>query len=260
MKMPKVVTYAVASVNGRVAAGPDRLLLFGDERWSAISGYETLIDKRLREVHDPQVILEGSGSLALDDQVPDPLPPVSEEWEGKTDALYQHFLPEEIVSRPGQRGWFTVADSRGRIRWLYKEWPSEDMQGWHLLVLVSKSTPAEYLAYLRREVIPYIVAGEERVDFRAAFATMAEKLGVTCVQAQGAARLNGALLRQGLVDEVNVEVLPALVGGTRTPALFNSPDLLDTQNPFQLELVSCETLPGGRVWLRYVRKSAEEAV
>ncbi|MGI6642781.1 MAG: dihydrofolate reductase family protein [Bacillota bacterium] len=260
MKTPKVVTYAVASVDGRVAAGPDRLLLFGDERWSAISGYDTLIDKRLRAIHNPEVILEGSGSLVLDDQVPEPLLPVSEEWTGNMDALYQDYLPEEVVSRPGQRGWFTVADSRGRIRWLYKEWPSEDVRGWHLMVLVSRSTPVEYLAYLRREVIPYIVAGEERVDFRAAFAAMAEKLGVTCVQAQGAARLNGALLRQGLVDEANIEVLPALVGGTRTPVLFTSPDLLDTQNPFQLELVSCETMPGGRVWLRYVRKSGEETV
>ena len=47
-------------------------------------------------------------------------------------ALYRDFLPAAVVNRPGQRGWFTMVDSRGRVRWVYKEWPGEEWAGWHL--------------------------------------------------------------------------------------------------------------------------------
>lgn len=118
-------------------------------------------------------------------------------------------------------------------------------------MLVSRSTPPEYLAYLRRETIPYLVTGNGRIDLHLALAKLAGKLPVSCVLSTGTARLNGALLRAGLVDEVNVEVFPALIGGTCTPSLFDSPDLLDTENPLRLALLSAEIEPGGRVWLRY---------
>ncbi len=255
MDRPKVVTLAIASVDGRVAMSPGKLLLYGDERWSEVAGYESEVDKRLRAIHRPQAVLEGSGSFIADTESPEPLPHLADGDPAKTRVLYEDYLPEAVVSRPDHRGWFTIVDSRGRIRWVYKEWPGEEWQGWHLLVLVSKSTPAEYLAYLRRETIPYLVAGECRVDLRLALAKLAEKLHVSCVLSTGAARLNGALLREGLVDEVNVEVFPALIGGTNTPSLFDSPDMLDTEEPFRLELISAEVRPGGRVWLRYRRKS-----
>jgi hypothetical protein len=54
--------------------------------------------------------------------------------------------------------WFTVVDGRGRISW------TEKHPGWDVLVLVCRSTPADYLHYLRRERICYLVAGDERVD------------------------------------------------------------------------------------------------
>ena len=47
-------------------------------------------------------------------------------------TLYRDFLPDAVVNRPGQCGWFTMVDSRGRVRWGYKEWPGEEWAGWHL--------------------------------------------------------------------------------------------------------------------------------
>ena len=64
-------------------------------------------------------------------------------------------------------------------------------------------------------------------------------------------RLNGALLRAGLVDELSLVLLPALIGGTRTPFLFGSPELEADEKPTRLELISAEGESGGRVNLRY---------
>ncbi len=247
MNRPRVVVHAIASVDGRVTLAPDVLLLYGDERWQAVAGSESEVDKWLKFTHKPQVILEGSGSLVRDQDEPEPLPPLV----GDLETPYGDFLPDAVVNRPGQRGWFTVVDSRGRVRWAYKEWPEEEWQGWHLLVLAAHDTPPEYLAYLQRESIPYLIAGQERVDLHLALERLASQLGVACVLSTAGGRLNGALLRAGLVDEINIEFVPAIIGGPDTPALFDAAALKPDEWPTQLELLSAQVQAEGRVWVRY---------
>ena len=244
---PRVVVHAVASVDGRITLAPDVLLLYGDERWKAVAGSSDDVYERLKLTHEPQAFLEGSGSFVASNTEPGHLPAVT----GDPKSLYQDFLPDALVHRPGHRGWFTVVDSRGRVRWAYKEWPEERWEGWHLLVLVAHHTSPEYLAYLQREDIPYLVAGEERVDLRLAMEKLGSQLEVGCVVSTSPGKLGGALLRAGLVDEVGVEFFPAVIGGFETPSLFDSPALRPDEWPAQLELISAQVHTEGRVWLRY---------
>jgi 2,5-diamino-6-(ribosylamino)-4(3H)-pyrimidinone 5'-phosphate reductase len=248
MSTPKVVTFTVASVDGRIAVSRDVLLLWGDERWQAL-GESGEAFEWLKLTHQPGATLEGSGSFVREGDGPSLLPP----FEGDPQALYADFMPEHVVQRPGHRGWFTVVDGRGRGREWIKNGAAfgEEWQGWHLLVLVARGTPAPYLAYLQREHIPYLVAGEERVDLRLALEKMGSALGVSCVLSTAGGKLSGALLRAGLVDEVNVEFLPGLVGGFDTPALFDSPALGPGERPARLKLISVHVQASGQVWLRY---------
>jgi 2,5-diamino-6-(ribosylamino)-4(3H)-pyrimidinone 5'-phosphate reductase len=254
LNRPKVVVLNSASVDGRIAVSRDKLLLHGDERWHAVEEWSPVtgssnVFETLKFIHKPQATLEGSGSFLRESDEPESLPP----FEGDPKPLYQDFLPEAVIDRPGHRGWFTAVDGRGRIRWYYKEYPDEAWKGWYPLVLVAHHTPAEYLAYLQREDIPYLVAGgeEKRVDLPLALEKMKSKLGVTCVLSTAGGKLNGALLRAGLVDEINIELLPAIIGGAETPSLFDSPALKPNEWPTRLELISAQVQAGGRVWLRY---------
>jgi 2,5-diamino-6-(ribosylamino)-4(3H)-pyrimidinone 5'-phosphate reductase len=248
MTRPKVVVLNGASVDGRVAVSPDVLLLHGDARWQAIAG-ESDVFEWLKFTHKPGATLEGSGSFVREDEEPEPLPPV----EGDPTPLYQDFLPDTVVHRPGHRGWFTAVDGRGRIRWGVKDGAAfgEAWVGWYALALVGHHTPPEYLAYLRRENIPYLIAGEEHVDLRLTLEKMRSHLGVTCVISTAGGKLNGALLRAGLVDEINIELYPAIIGGFDTPSLFDAPALKPDEWPTRLELLSARVQAGGRVWLRY---------
>ena len=256
MNRPKVVVHGIASVDGRLTLAPDVLLLYGDERWQAVAGSTDDVYERDKLTHKPQVILEGSGSFVSNNAEPKPLPP----FEGDPSTLYQDFLPHAVVHRPGHQGWFTVVDSRGRVRWAYKEWPEEGWEGWHLLVLAAHHTPPEYLAYLQGENIPYLVAGEERVDLRLATEKLESQLGVKCVLSTSPGKLGGALLRAGLVDEISIEFFPAIIGGLETPSLFDSPELEPDEWPTQLRLVSAEVQAEGHVWLRYqVVRDREQA-
>ncbi len=248
MDRPRVIILNSASVDGRLAVSRDALLLYGDKRWNALEapgGFDVF--KWLKSTYQPQATLEGSGSFARDDEHPSSLPP----FEGDPAALYQDFLPDAILHRPGHRGWFTAVDGRGRIRWQYKEYPDEAWKGWYALVWVARQTPPAYLAYLQREEIPYLVTGDTHVDLALALQKMKTQLGVDCLISTAGGRLNGALARAGLVDEINLQLLPGIIGGFDTPSLFDSPPLRADEFPIRLNLVSAHVGTAGHVWLRY---------
>ncbi|MET8760243.1 dihydrofolate reductase family protein [Lentzea sp. NPDC004782] len=228
-------------MDGRIALSPGMLLMF-DERWPVFTGSGYADVKRR---HHPQVILEGSGSFVTDDHVEQFQPPTE-----TAEELQRHHLPEHVTALATQ-GWLVVPDSRGRVRWVYKQFPGPDWQGWHLLVLVTKATPLAYLSFLRREDIPYLVIGELRVDLPAALEELDRRFGVRTVVSTGGGRLNGALLRAGLLDEIEIEVVPIAVGGTTTPILFTAADLPPDGSPTQLRLLAAEPRSRDRVLLRY---------
>ncbi len=240
---PRLIVHNVASMDGRLTLAPGVNLMAGDVRWTAMLG--NLGDPYAwpRTTHDPQVFLEGSGSLLNPIGAPlqgaEPGPPP----EG------QHHLPDDVVGVPGRR-WFALVDGAGVVDLQFTEWPDPAWAGWHSLVLTSLAAPADHLALLRDRGIPYIVVGERRVALGRALEILGERLGVKTVVSTGGGRLGGALLRQGLVDEIDVEFLPWAVGGRGTPLLFDAAPLGQDEWPTRLELLSCETVEG-RVRLRY---------
>jgi riboflavin biosynthesis pyrimidine reductase len=159
--------------------------------------------------------------------------------------LHTHFLPEDLVT-PGRR-FFVVVASRGRVRWSQKVGERDE----HLLVLVSELTPSSYLAFLRDEAIPYLVAGTDRVDLPRALELLRTRLGVATVVASGGGLLNGGLLRAGLVDEVDIDFLPAIIGGGGAPTLFDGAPLGPEETPARLTPIVVQQKPNGGIFVRY---------
>src|SRR5665648_491093 len=213
MARPRIVTYNLASMDGRLTLAPGVSLLAGDDRWAALTSGLGDPYEWVREQHDPQVLLEGSGSFLTDDA--EPVPPAARDADPA--AVGEHFLPEAVVGVPGRR-WFAVVDGRGRVDLQFTEWPDPAWAGWHALVLTSRAASPDHLARLRERGIPYLVAGEGHVDLPAAMSLLGSELQVRTVVCTGGGRLGGALLRAGLVDEVDIDVLPIVIGGRGTPA------------------------------------------
>jgi riboflavin biosynthesis pyrimidine reductase len=253
---PRVVVSSVMSADGRLTLSSDQLLMHEETNrvWQALQppSAQAVEDARsalLDRLYQPQVVLEGSGTFVTDETGPlSGLPAVD-----PAEDLHADYLPDGIVQDPDNGKWFAVVDGRGRLRWTMTS-----NGGYRLLILVAEATPAAYLAYLRAERIPYLVVGGKRVDLATALRRMADKLGVTCVVSKAGGGLNGALLRDGLVEEVQIVVFPALIGGKGTPALFDGPQLSGGQLPTPLRLRSVHTETDGLLWLRYeVLRTAE---
>ena len=241
---PHVVVHNVASMDGRLTLAPGVDLMAGDERWTAMTADLPDPYAWARTTHDPQVFLEGSGSF---------LNPVGAALQGVEPAPAPegvHFLPDDVVGVPGRR-WFAVVDGAGVVDLQFTEWPDPTWAGWHSLVLTSLAAPAAHLELLRQRHIPYVVVGERRVALGRALELLHDLLGVETVVSTGGGRLGGALLRQGLVDEIDVELLPWAIGGRRMPVLFDAAPLAPDEWPTRLELLSSEVVGEGRVRLRY---------
>jgi riboflavin-specific deaminase-like protein len=90
------------------------------------------------------------------------------------------------------------------------------------LVYTSASAPTDRLAALRA-VADVEVVGDGRVDVLAMVQHLGS-LGHRCVVAEGGATLNGQLLADDLIDELNLTMAPMLVGGDAHRVVVGAPE------------------------------------
>jgi 2,5-diamino-6-(ribosylamino)-4(3H)-pyrimidinone 5'-phosphate reductase len=240
---PRVIVSVTATADGRVTLSrTERLLDDGPKRrWKTAwppDAEDMLVQRTaaIEQGHHPTVVLEGSGTFVANDAGPAHLPDTSE----PAAELRTDYLPYRSPR------WFAVVDARGRVTWEHK---GDDETS--LLVITSLSTPLPYLAFLRRERIPYLLAGNHQVDLTSALAKMRTHLGTQCLVSQAGGGLNGALLRAGLVDEIHIITVPALIGGLGTPSITDGPPLEPGSLPVQLRTIDVQVGPHGTIWAHY---------
>ena len=113
MASPRCITYSMASVDGRLTLAPGVNLMAGDPRWEAATAGVGDPYDWVRSEHDPQVLLEGSGSFLSPADPPEP-GQLQEPGADDPPPEGDHFLPDAVVDVPGRR-WFAVVD--GRVGW-----------------------------------------------------------------------------------------------------------------------------------------------
>jgi riboflavin biosynthesis pyrimidine reductase len=147
-------------------------------------------------------------------------------------------------------------DTLGKLRW-----SGSDLDGDHLICVMSEQAPEDYLAMLREKGISYIVSGQASVDLPNAVKQLGEHFGIRTLLLEGGGHINGAFLQVGLVDEVSLLVVPGIDGRHDIPAVFDgvSPS---RNKAIPLKLKSVEQRGRDALWIRYevVRSKAVERI
>ena len=154
--------------------------------------------------------------------------------------------PREDFVAPGRHGSFAFAiDPSGRLAW-----KSNEIDGDHIVAILSERVSDEYLAFLRERGVSYLLAGTRELDLTRALEKIGARFGVRTLMLEGGGRVNGAMLRAGLVDEVSLLVAPVADGRIGAPALFDVDGGEDVQ-PWRLALEQVERREDDVLWLRY---------
>ncbi len=248
MNRPKVILAVTASIDGRITFTPnatmfsplhDSLKPFLTDNWK-------LFIEKVNANHAVDFVLEGSNMLVAENAPIESLP----EYSGSLETLYKDYLPDSVVFRKGRKTWTSVVDGCGRFRNGYKAYMDNPES--YMIHLTSFSAPPEYLAFLQKEEIPYLITGKEKVNLTDSFDKLYNILNVKCILTTSGGKLSGALIRENLLDEINILFQPRINGGYQTPVLFNSPDIEPPKIlPNKLKYIESHVFDSGEIWVRY---------
>jgi riboflavin biosynthesis pyrimidine reductase len=147
---------------------------------------------------------------------------------------------------PGAAPTYAIAiDPAGRLAW-----KAGEIDGDHVVAVLTQQVSDEYLDFLRSRGVSYLFAGARDVDLAVALDRIAGALGVRTLLLEGGGRINGMMLRDGLIDEVSLLVAPIADGTIGAPALFDV-DAGPDHAARRLSLQSVERRADDLLWLRY---------
>jgi len=170
-------------------------------------------------------------------------------------SVRETFPREPWFARHDAKAYGVVLDAHGKIAW-----GRADIGGDPIIVVLSESVPDAHLAGLRGEGVSYIFAGKSELDLTLALDILNRELGVKRLLLEGGGGANGAFLRAGLVDELNLIICPAVDGAKGAPSVFDYTEP-DQRAPITaMTLESSQALEGGIVLLRYRIENASPQV
>jgi 2,5-diamino-6-(ribosylamino)-4(3H)-pyrimidinone 5'-phosphate reductase len=159
--------------------------------------------------------------------------------------------PREDFVAPGEHDSFAIAvDPRGKL-----VWESGDVDGDHVVAVLTEGVSEEYLATLRERAVSYLLAGRDDVDLPVALEKIGGRLGVRTLMLEGGGGINGSFLRAGLLDEVSVLVAPVVDGRIGTAAVFDVDH--ERFSPWRLTLQAVDRRADDVLWLRYRGDASE---
>jgi riboflavin biosynthesis pyrimidine reductase len=164
------------------------------------------------------------------------------------------FPRQPWFARRDAKGYGVVLDAQGKIGW-----GRSDIGGDPIIVVLSKAVSDAHLAGLRGEGVSYVFAGKSQIDLALTLDILKRELGVKRLLLEGGGGANGAFLRAGLVDELNLILCPAVDGAKGAPSVFDSTEAeADRRAPVTaMTLESSRALEGGAMLLRYRIKNVD---
>ena len=140
--------------------------------------------------------------------------------------------------------WWVIVDSGGRLNGLLHTCRRFEYCR-DVIVLVSESTPKDYLDYLDERNYRYTSSGNQKVNLRQALEILDQQYQIKRILTDTGRILGNLLLNEGLADEISLLVHPLLVGVKCYP-MFS-----DVKRNPEIELKKCEKFDNGCLYFVY---------
>jgi 2,5-diamino-6-(ribosylamino)-4(3H)-pyrimidinone 5'-phosphate reductase len=164
--------------------------------------------------------------------------------------LYGNGIPPEEETdyekpeRPRNLPYWVIPDTKGMLKGLLHTCRRSELCR-DVIVLISESTPEEYVAHLKERNYDYHVVGKEHADLKKALELVSSEYKVKKVLTDTGRILGNLLLEQGLVSELSLLVHPVIVG-EKSYNMFGN-----ISKSINLRLYKKEIFSKGYTWLVY---------
>lgn len=165
-----------------------------------------------------------------------------------SDSAYEYIFSEYDFELLDPVKHLIVPDSTGMI----KDWETWlGVPFWeNIIVLRTENTNKEYLTLLEENHIESVVCGTNNINIYEALKILHHKYHINRIRVDSGGFLNGLLLREGIVSELDIFIHPTVVGG-------NSPQTIFTEltgrggAPINMKLYDAVTYKSGLILLKY---------
>jgi 2,5-diamino-6-(ribosylamino)-4(3H)-pyrimidinone 5'-phosphate reductase len=173
---PYVICHMLASVDGRIVTSgwnlsPERRTEY--ERTAATYGADAWMCGR--------VTMAAFANSAAPDESPVP-----------------STLPKKDFVAPHQKGttYAIAVDPRGKLYW-----QTNAIDGDHIIAVFTEQVSPESLSFLQARHVSYLFAGASTLDLPTVLDKLATTFQIKTLLLEGGGKINGAMLRAGLIDE-----------------------------------------------------------
>ena len=116
-----------------------------------------------------------------------------------------------IYEKISECKFFAVSfDRKGTLAWLSNSL-KDDLPGYnnsHIIQVMTESVQDEYLAYLRKIGISYIICGKDDIDLEMCLEKLRLKFGIKVLLLEGGSLINGSFMKAGVIDEISLVQAP----------------------------------------------------
>lgn len=227
--MPQVICHMATTVNGRILTAN-----WGNE--SIIKKYSALYEK-CHNSFNSQAWMCGRVTMEKDFASDEPAVLVTPPGP----------IPREPFIGNKEATSFAIAvDAKGKL-----SWDNNEINGDHIIEILSEEVSDEYLYYLQQKNISYLFAGKQQLDLALALQQLAALFPITTIMLEGGGYINGSLLNEGLIDELSILLLPLADGTEKSQTTFEVSDYLPKKPATQMKLSKVEKLEHDVLWLMY---------
>ncbi|EYF08227.1 bifunctional deaminase-reductase domain protein [Chondromyces apiculatus DSM 436] len=169
-------------------------------------------------------------------------------YAGKASIPKRKVAPvprKDFIARRDAGSYAIALDPSGKLRWR-----SNDIDGEHVITVLTEKVSDAYLAFLQSKGISYLFGGRSDVNLKRALEKLHQVFGIKKLLLEGGGKINGSFLAADLVDELSLLIAPVADGSIDTPTLFDAGAVPVAR---RLKLKSVQKRSGDLVWLRYTR-------
>lgn len=232
MKRPEIMCLMMITVDGKILA----------ENWGTDSNVKELANN-FEKAHDaigvPAWIV---GRTTMEKDFTKGAKPVIK--EGRSIDR------NDFVGNKNAESFAIAVDAHAKLGW-----EKSDMHGDHVITLLTEAAANDgYLAHLQDIGVSYVFAGKNEINLELALQKLYSLFGIEKLMLEGGGHLNGSFLNEGLIDELNLLVLPMADGTANTSTVFDINKAAKKGGATVMKLKEVKQIENDVLWLKYTFK------